>query len=126
VFCGANGNGDCPERTSEVEWRFECPLDATDATYEECEGGYVRFYWQIGGEDETTVVYDDEGSLIAAENSDYRGYRCAFGQPGSLRGCRSCTVCQAFQSSAGGGGEGGGFPGTTDCAISGDGIVSLP
>jgi hypothetical protein len=124
AFCGSLRFGECPELTTELEWRAECPLDASEATYEECSGGYVRFTWQIGFENDVTVVFNDEGTLIYGHSSDYDGRICNVGQPRGLTGCRSCTICSVAENSAGGGGEGGYGP--EACDIINDGVVGLP
>jgi hypothetical protein len=131
AFCDALEYNSCPERV-DGRWQATCDGDVDTATYEECDGGVVRFYSQVGFENDATLVYDADGKLLYGDGSYWDGSGCSVGSRPELRGCRLCYFCfydpeeengDAGGGQGGGGGEGGG---RSFCATSPDGFVSLP
>jgi hypothetical protein len=129
TFCDALRYNACPERV-DGRWRGACPenSDTNLATYEECDGGIVRFESQVGFENDATLVYDSQGKLLYGDSSDWDGRSCQVGSPRALTGCVLCYVClyDPDDEAAGGGGQGGEGGGTSFCSTSPDGFISLP
>lgn len=120
-YCETVPFGECPVYDGYV-WIAECPEDADYATYEECNGGFVRYSWSVGGENDATMVFDANHDLVYGTDTDYRGDTCTAGSRPLLTQCRACSVCsnEFVDNWAGEGGGAGADDGR--CVLDGGGI----
>jgi len=102
----------------------DCEHDLNYLRRESCSGGYTRYVWQEGGENDYEIFKDSAGAVVyvsavgyvtpacdlPAGANDYGSYQA--GQRPNTICASGCSMCEAAGTGAGGaGGEGGGGAG---------------
>jgi hypothetical protein len=124
-FCDSIGFGDCPTFVG-GRWRAPCIEDALFYTYQACDDGSARFRWNVAGENDVEVTFDDQGKVTYGLSNEYAEPECKVGDDEQPTGaCRICTICEYNESGEGGGGGEGGA-GDQLCTVTSDGFLLPP